>query len=245
MGLLRRPMSIIPPVRASLAERYLFNFRLPLQVCASYLPTSWLIPEEIRGFGVVSFCILDLRGITVAPLPTAVGLTSISCASRFAVWDTSGEQANHAVFVPERQTNSAFGSWFTRQGFSAPHPHVEAAMEHEEDQVSVRVSSREKGLLFSAVVRPSAASRSELFSSSREFAGFIAQGISSYGTSRHGSRLTKVDLYKDDADYTPMAASELRGVLPNEWQSHGGVFDSAFHTLGGRYEWVYHGMTES
>ena len=33
-----------------------------------------------------------------------------------------------AIFVSERQTNSAFGAWFTSMGFSAPHPQVQAAI---------------------------------------------------------------------------------------------------------------------
>ena len=96
-------MSLMPAVRASLAERFIFNFRLPMQMLASYLPISWLAPKEVRGYGVASFCILDLRGITVAPLTTQIGLSSISCAPRYAVLDVSHEQASPAVFVTERQ----------------------------------------------------------------------------------------------------------------------------------------------
>src|SRR5882757_8886468 len=110
-------MSLMPAVRASLAERFIFNFRLPMQMLASYLPISWLTPQEVRGYGVASFCILDLRGITVAPLTTQIGLTSISCAPRYAVLDLSLEQETPAVFVSERQTNSTFGAWFTSMGF--------------------------------------------------------------------------------------------------------------------------------
>jgi hypothetical protein len=109
-------MSLMPAVRASLAERFIFNFRLPAKALARYLPVPWLAPQEVRGYGVASFCILDLRGITVAPLTTQIGLTSISCAPRYAVLDVSREQATPAVFVTERQTNSAFGAWFTALG---------------------------------------------------------------------------------------------------------------------------------
>lgn len=237
-------MSMLPAVRASLAERYIFNFRLPPQMLATYLPVPWLTPQEVRGAGIASFCILDLRGITVAPLTTAVGLDSISCAPRYAVLDASGEEASPAVFVTERQTNSAFGAWFTSLGFSAPHPRVEAVIDHQEDRTLLRVTSLDDGLLFAATVRPAAASDSELFASPQKFAEFIAQGVSSYGRSRHGSRLTKVDLHKEDVSYTPLAASSLGGAFAEDWQRHGGVFDSAFHTSGGRYEWTYHGLTD-
>ena len=57
-------MSFMPAMRASLAERFIFNFRLRAKALARYLPVSWLAPQEVRGYGVASFCILDLRGIT-------------------------------------------------------------------------------------------------------------------------------------------------------------------------------------
>jgi hypothetical protein len=237
-------MSLMPSVRASLAERFIFNFRLPPKVLASYLPVPWLTPQEVRGCGVASFCILDLRGITVAPLSTSIGLASISCAPRYAVLDESQPQVTPAVFVTERQTNSAFGAWFTSLGFSAPHPQVEAVIDHQDDQVRLRVDSPDDGLVFSGTVRPSATQNSELFTSPQEFADFIALGVSSYGLSRHGSRLTKVELHKDDANYMPLEVSELGGAFVDDWQRRGGVFDSAFRTAGGRYEWTYHGLTE-
>src|ERR1700677_4047141 len=118
-------MSFMPAVRASLAERFIFNFRLPAKALARYLPVSWLAPQEVRGYGVASFCILDLRGITVAPLTTQIGLTSISCAPRYAVLDLSREQATPAVFVSERQTNSTLGGGFAGLVLWAPTPQVQ------------------------------------------------------------------------------------------------------------------------
>jgi hypothetical protein len=237
-------MSLLPVVRASLAERFIFNFRFPVKALAHYLPVSWLAPQEVGGYAVASFCILDLRGITVAPLSTQVGLNSISCAPRYAVVDLSLEQATPAVFVSERQTNSAFGAWFTSLGFSAPHSQVQASIDYQDDKILVRVESLDDGLIFAATIQPAAKSESQVFASAEEFADFIAQGVSSYGTSRHGSRLTKVDLHKEDSTYTPLEVSGLSGAIADDWQSHGGVLDSAFLTRGGRYEWTYNGLTE-
>ena len=206
-------MTFLPAVRASLAERFIFNFRFPAKTLSRFLPVPWLEAQEVQGFGVASFCILDLRGITVAPLTTQIGLTSISCAPRYAVIDQSLGRATPAVFVSERQTNSAFGAWFTSMGFSAPHPHVHASISYQDAETRLRVESPDEGLLFAAAVRPSPDAKSVLFESPEEFASFIAQGVNSYGRSRHGSRLTKVDLRKDDADYTPLEVSHLDGRL--------------------------------
>src|ERR1700761_740701 len=162
-------MSVLPAVHAALAERFIFNFRMPPQVLAKFLPVPWLKPQEVQGYAVASFCILDLRGITVVPLTTMVGLDSINCAPRYAVLDESHVPATPAVFVTERQTDSAFGAWFTTLGFSAAHPHVEAVIEHQPDRTSLRVSSPEDGLLFAATVRSTATSSSDVFASPEEF----------------------------------------------------------------------------
>jgi hypothetical protein len=236
-------MSWIPPVRARLAERLIFNFRLPPEALAKFLPEPWLIPQVVGGFGIASFCVLDLRGITVAPLPTAVGLRSISCAPRFAVMDLSTSPPRPAVYVIERWSSSAFGSWFTSLGFSAPHPYARVSWERSGEEVRVAVVSPRRGPVLSARVRHAGEFRSAVFDSAAGFASFIAQGVSSYGLSRHPGRLTKVDLHKTDNTYTPLAVDELDGPVLREWRAAGGVLDSALRTSGGRYEWTYHGLT--
>ncbi|HVZ18499.1 MAG TPA: hypothetical protein VG897_15375, partial [Terriglobales bacterium] len=117
-------------------------------------------------------------------------------------------------------------------------------IDHRDSRTILGVNSPGDGLLFTASVRPSSALKSELFASPQEFADFIAQGVTSYGRSRHGSRLTKVDLHKDDATYAPLDVSDLGGAVVDDWQRHDGIFDSAFRTAGGRYEWTYCGLTE-
>ena len=237
-------MSWIPPVRARLAERLIFNFRLPPEAMARLLPEPWLAPQVVNGFGIASFCMLDLRGITVAPLPTALGLPSISCAPRFGVVDLSASPPQPAVYVTERWSSSAFGSWFTSLGFSAPHPHARATWQRTGDAAQVSVVSRRRGPVVSARVRRAETFRSAAFESAAAFAAFLAEGVSSYGLSRYPGRLTKVDLHKADNTYTPLAVDELDGPVIREWQAAGGVFDSAFRTSGGRYEWTYHGLTD-
>ncbi len=239
-------MTTLPSVRAALAERFLFNFRMSPESLATFLPpVRWLVPQPVNGYGVVSFCLLDLRNITVAPLPTVAGLTSISCAPRYAVLDTSQNPSSPTVFVTERQTNSAFGAWFTGLGFSAPHPYVEVDIQEDGEATCIQVAEPQRGTIFSGVVRPSQELRSELFPSASAFAAFIAQGVTSYGLSRYDGRLTKMDLHKEDADYEPLETSGVYGPIVQQWHDAGAVLDSAFRTRGGRYEWSYHGLTKA
>ena len=225
--------SILPPVRATLQERYLFNFRMPTAT----------FQHLVNDYAIVSFCTLHLRRITVAPLPTVVGLSSLSCAYRFAVIDTSGSTPAPAVFVPARYTNNAFGSWFTHLGFYAPHPLIHASITTEASELTLKTNLPDGQPLFSATVQPATACRSALFETAEAFAQFIKAGVTSYGTSVRGARLTKIDLHKTETAFEPLAVCEWQDSLLDRYMGEGVVLDSAFRTAGGHYQWTYHGLT--
>lgn len=234
---------LLPAVRAELAERYIFNFRMPPHAMKRYLPTPWLTPQTVHGDSIASFCLLDLRHITVAPLPCLVGLHSLSCAPRYAVLDTSGAMPTPAVFVTERLTSNAFGAWFTSLGFSCRHPYIQAGITHNGEKTAIEIQRPSHPFHFSASVSPAPQSRSTIFPNAEAFGAFVAQGVQSYGLSRYPGRLTKVDLHKEDFGYEPLQVLSLHSPLIEKWQRHGAVLDSAFRTAGGHYEWTYHGLT--
>lgn len=237
-------MNLIPPVRAALAERFIFNFRMPLAAMAEMLPAPWLTPLPVRGWGVASFCLLDLRHITAAPLPTVAGINSISCAPRFAVLDHSDGTPRPAVFVETRQTSSPFGAWFTSLGFSCRHPFADAQITHCGVQTQISVTGEDRNYQFGATVREAEDTSSALFDSCADFGAFIAEGVASYGPSRWPDQLTMVDLHKEDHGYTPLDVLTLESPLLAQWQAGEAVLDSAFRTSGGHYEWTYHGLRE-
>jgi hypothetical protein len=188
--------------------------------------------------------LLDLRNITIAPLPPKAGLHSLSCAPRFAVVDHSVTPSRPAVFLTERQTNSAFGAWFTSLGFSAPHPYAEVNIEAGDNLWNIQAGQPHGQPLFKAIAHPSPKCDSQIWKTTDDFAAFIAQGVSSYGLSIRGSRLTMLDLHKQDGAYESLQIETLSGSVIDEWQKAGAVFDSAFRTSGGRYEWTYRGLTD-
>jgi hypothetical protein len=235
--------SLIPPVRATLQERYLFNFRMPASVFERLVPVPWLQPQLINNYAVISFCTLQLHHITVAPLPTVAGLSSLSCAYRLAVLDASQPTPTPAVFVPARYTNNPFCAWFTHLGFSAPHPLVHATITKNNEQVALAIRHPDNKSLFRATVQPTMVCHSALFDDARTFAQFIKQGVSSYGMSIRGSRLTKVDLHKTEAAFEPLTVVHWQDAMLDELGAQGVVLDSAFRTAGGQYQWTYHGLT--
>jgi hypothetical protein len=242
-------MSVYPPIRAVVAERLIFNYRLPLDAMKDLLPRGAhtasggrLEAQDIQGYAVASFCALDLRNITFAPLPAVAGFRSISCAPRYAVADTSSGTARPVVFVSTRFTNCALGSLLTRLSCIAPHPYAAAMIAHEGQEIELNIDGSEAK--FHCRMRPARDVRSRLFGSVEEFAAFIAQGVSSYGECRQPSCLTRVDLKKTDAGYEPLDVLALRSPIADRWEQLGGVLDSAFRTHAGLYEWSYRGLVE-
>lgn len=234
--------SFLPPVRATLHERYLFNFRMPAAVFQQFVPVAWLQPHLINQWAIISFCTLQLRHITVAPLPTVLGLSSISCAYRYAVLDASQPTPTPAVFVPARYTNNRFGSWFTHQGFSAPHPLVRATIVSEAEDVALTVTLPDDTPLFSATVRPAQACTSAVFADAEAFATFIRQGVTSYGTSVYAAQLTRIDLQKTETVFEPLDVVAWQDAMLHAWGDQGVTLDSAFRTAGGQYQWTYDGL---
>ena len=251
-------MSVYPPIRAVVAERLIFNYRLPLDAMKDLLPSGAhtasggrLEAQDINGYAVASFCALDLRNITFAPLPAVAGFRSISCAPRYAVADTSSGTPRPVVFVSTRFTNCALGSLLTRLSCVAPHPYAAARIAHEGREIELSIKGAEAK--FHCRMRPARDVRSRLFGSAEEFAAFIAQGVSSYGECRltrtggcasSTSCLTRVDLKKADAGYEPLDVLALRSPIADRWERLGGVLDSAFRTYAGLYEWSYRGLVE-
>lgn len=225
--------SRLPAVRAQMRERFVVNMRVPVD--ALELPRR-LRPQPVKGWAIVSFCVLDLRGITVAPLPTTVGWRSLSCAERWGVLDPGP-----AVYVVRRLTTSRLGAAFTRLGFSAPHAVVDLDVTRGRTTASVRAVDGGATLLDARLSRGGDL-RDSVFDGVPEFARFLADGVRSYGPSRHEGRLTVLDLHKTDSTYEPLVIEEATGSFVERWSAVGGEIDSAVRTTHAAYEWRYHGL---
>ncbi|MCU0494143.1 MAG: hypothetical protein MUD01_21345 [Chloroflexaceae bacterium] len=235
-------MNLFPPVRSNVRERFIFNFRVPASFIAEHVPVKWLRPQLLNGSGVLSFCLLDLRQITVAPLPTLAGFNSISCAHRFAVESLRDGVPTASVYVPRRYTSSNFGAWFTQQGFAAPHPYIQANIQRQQGVVQIAIRSADRTPLFQATIRPRFTYASTLFPEPHHFVRFMKDGVRSYGDSVRRERLTVIDLHKEDTPFEPMEVLDWYDGLLSPQVGPEVTLDSAFRTEGGRYQWVYHGL---
>ena len=228
-------------VYGQLIDRYLFNFRLDADYLESRVPVDWLKPRLYHGYGVVSFCLLKLKGVTLWPLPTSMGIDSISCAYRCAVMDASSGVPAPSVYILGRSTNVPIVGKLGTALFSGDMQLMHASIEERPRICDIRVSDSQGKNIFVAQTKHSADLKSKLFGSVDEFVTFIKGGLSSYTPSTHSGKMSRVDLVEDSNTYRPIDAHIDYTTLNNEWKDSGLEFDSAFHASGGLYRLAYRG----
>ncbi len=242
---LTKKLAILPSVYGHLVDRYLFNFRVSPDALQSRLPVGWLKPRLVNGYGVVSFCMLRLRGVTLWPLPTSIGIDSTSCAYRCAVTDASDMQPEPSVYILGRSTNIPIVSKLGTALFSGDMQLIRTSIEDGPARVDVSASRVEGRRLFAAsIARGPRRLDSKLFSSLDEFVAFIKGGLSSYTPSTRAGRYSRVDLTEDSNQYMPVDATVAYSELDDMWKDARLVFDSAFHATGGLYRLKYLGSVQ-
>jgi hypothetical protein len=233
-------------IRARMVERYIFNFRIRPEELKKRLPAVWLEPQTVRGYSAVSFCILWLERLTLAPIPSIIPFSTISCAYRIGVLDASDGTPEPSVYVIDRWADLPLIAKLGPLVLHDTIPVIKAAIGHDNaGGTHVQMSYTDGAALFSASVKPRTDGQmgSAVFGSVSDFAQFIKGGVTSYGPSLTPGVLTKVDLYKEDVAYEPLeAAVEFSELNEESWSDAGMEFDSAFRAKGARYVWAYRGL---
>jgi hypothetical protein len=235
---------IKPSVYGQLIDRFLFNFRLDPDYLESQIPVGWLRPRRIHGYGIVSFCLLRLKGFTLWPLPTSMGIDSISSAYRCAVTDLSAGTQEPSVYILGRGTNVPAVSKLGTVLFSGNMRLMNAAMEEHMHGTRIGVNDSQGKRMFIARTKSGKDGNeldSKLFDSVDDFVAFIKGGLSSYTPSTRQGRVSRVDLVEDSNTYTAIPAQIDYSRLDEDWKGSGLEFDSAFHATGGLYRLSYLG----
>jgi hypothetical protein len=228
-------------IKAQLKERYIFNFRIKPEILESKLPVKWLKPQVIKGWSVVSFCILDVGKITIVPIPNIFDLETISCAYRIGVLDCTEEKPSPSVYITDRNADLPLITKLSPFLLSDAIPYVKASLAHEGDKVRVQVNYADGQSLFSAEMKFGKLV-SELFDSMEEFKTFIKNGVSSYTPSIYPREMARVDLHKSDTVYESMIGQVEYSSLDGIWKDAELKLDSVIKASGGEYKWTYKGL---
>ena len=232
-------------VKAEMEERFIFNFRVRPDDLAKKLTAPWLKPQVVNGWCAVSFCILRLSKLSVVPIPPIIPFSTISCAYRIGVIDTSSSKPEPSVYVTERWADLPLAAKLAPWILLDSVPVIEASLTRRDGGTDIAFRYFDRTPLFQAAVFPAPSFQSQVFESIEAFAAFIKGGVSSYAPSLYGGAFTKVTLLKEDAEYSPMMATIRYSELHRLWDDVEMELDSAVRATGAAYKWTYEGLVSA
>lgn len=184
----------LPIIVGQLDRRILLNYHFAPEALRGFLPAPFE-PRLHNGRGVGGICMIRFKQLRPRGFPGILGVNSENAAHRIAVqWRENGEH-REGVFIPRRDTASAFNNWaggrifpgvFQRAQFTvdeAPgHYHVEIAEVGQQAHVIFDGNDTNEF------------SPHSIFTSLDEASEFFAKGAVGYSASRDGSHFQGMEL---------------------------------------------------
>lgn len=228
---------------AQMRERFIINFRLRPESLARHLPVRWLEPQVVNGWSALSFCILKLNDLTLWPIPSIFGFSTLSCAYRIGVMDLSGGRPEPSVYVTDRNADLPLCIRTAPLLLADAIPALKGTVVTSQGGVTkVALTFMDGQPMFSAEITSAPAFSSAVFADLNAFAEFIKAGVSSYTPSVLPDTLARVDLHKEDVEYRPLHARVDFNCMDGIWPDAGLEYDSAVFASGATYRWSYRGL---
>jgi hypothetical protein len=204
-----------------------------------HINVDFLKPQVINGWSMMSFCVLNLDKIMLAPFPPIIRIKALTCAYRAAVVDHSKSEPEPSVWITDRDSNLRMIKLFSPLIIRDKIPRIDAAIGHDKKRGSTHIqfSFMNGDHYFSAEIKPAKdphTLHSEVFKNVDEFSTFIKAGVSSYTPSS-----------KEDIQYQAMDARIEFSWLKENWKDAPMIFDSAVKATGANYKWTYRGLVKS
>jgi hypothetical protein len=236
----------IPVIRAVMDRRILVNYHVDSGVLASLLPAPFR-PKVIGGVGMVGICLIRLRKLRPAFLPSWLSISSENAAHRTAVqWNEKGA-VREGVHVRRRDTNSWLNSLAGGRLFPGIHYHAKFAVNETVDRYSVALRS-DDGVTSMSVRgrRTDPLPGSSVFRSLEEASAFFQAGSLSYSATPDPSRFQGLELRCLNWRVEPLEVEEVRSSFFEDESlfPKGSIqFDCALLMCGIEHEW--HGRRTS
>lgn len=233
----KKPQMKKPSVYGNVLDRYLFNFRIDLTKLEKHMPfLKWLEPRNVNGYGVVSFCLVHFKGLTVYPLPKALGINTVTCAYRFSVMDISKSEPTPSVYLLGRNTDNSFVNQFGPQILSSKVGKITSSIKKNSNgDLNIDIGFSEEKMMFSATVlqaKYSNKQKSLLFECEDDFEKFMENGKSSYTPATTNGKYSRLDLETKPYRYEQVNARINVNSLSEQWDDADLEFDSAYRALG-------------
>src|SRR5215469_4643608 len=133
---------IVPTMHGMIDRRILVNFRVRPDVARKLLP-PYFQPKLIKGWAMAGVCLIRLKDMRPHGFPLPYGITSENAAHRIAVqWSENG-QLREGVFIPRRDTSSAFQALAGGRIFPGLHHLANFDAVEDENNFELKMASRD------------------------------------------------------------------------------------------------------
>lgn len=203
--------NLLPTVRGTIDRRMLVNFRVQPEVIRKLLP-PYFQPKLVKGWAMAGVCLIRLKDIRPSGFPVPYyGVTSENAAHRISVeWNENG-QLNEGVFIPRRDTSSAWQALAGGRMFPGLHHLADFdAVEHDND-FQLKMHSRD-GSAFVEINARCAAKipAASIFASLDEASDFFARGSMGYSATRNPNCCDGLELLTSRWQVEPLDVQSIR-----------------------------------
>ncbi|MBM4077801.1 MAG: hypothetical protein FJ267_19400 [Planctomycetes bacterium] len=234
----------IPVIRGIIDRRILVNYRVDPAVLAPLLPSPFR-PKLIRGSALVGICLIRLKNVRPAFLPSWMGVSSENAAHRSAVeWDdetTSGKRVREGVYVRRRDTNSWLNSLAGGRLFPGYHYHARFDVQETTDDLAVSIASDDRVTRMSVKGHVTdSLPASSIFQSLDEASHFFQAGSLGYSATPKTSRFQGLELRCRDWHIQPLAIDDVRSSFfddLSQFPPQSIQFDCALFMRNIEHEW--------
>jgi hypothetical protein len=121
------------------------NYRVNPDVLQAVLPPPFH-PKLERGVGIAGICLIRLRGVRPAFVPSWLGISSENAAHRIAVeWRDETGRLREGVYIPRRDTNSRLNAIAGGRLFPGMHHHAGFIVHETADRFEISLRSDDGG----------------------------------------------------------------------------------------------------
>jgi hypothetical protein len=184
----------VPAVQGIIERRLLVNYRVAPDALAAILPPPFR-PKVVHGHGIAGICLIRLGAVRPRGVPALLGLRSENAAHRIAVeWDADGS-THEGVYIPRRDSDSTFNTFFGGRLFPGQHQHA-AFTVHESDgefDVSLRSDDDRTRVDVRGRIAPSLPGGS-IFAGLAEASAFFQRGSVGYSATRRPGEYDGLEL---------------------------------------------------
>jgi len=231
----------IPALHGVIDRRILVNYRVNPDVLQAVLPPPFH-PKLVRGVGIAGICLIRLRGIRPAFVPSWLGISSENAAHRVAVeWHDATGRLKEGVYIPRRDTSSRLNAFAGGRLFPGVHHHAKFTVHETADRFEIALQSDDDGTRLT--VRANLAAelpKTSVFQSLEHASAFFQAGSLGYSATGDIRRFQGMELHCMKWQVEPLAIEEVHSSFFEDSAAFpaGSVeFDCALLMRGIRHVW--------